>query len=114
MRHWADGGDTSLDNAVLLCGHHHRHVHHGDWVVQLGGDGQPEFIPPAWLDPEQVPAATTTTGATRRVPCPRSSRRGVQAAVRQGGSSSGYRCCICTNVQRGRRRLGPATRRPRA
>ena len=55
IRHWADGGDTSLDNAVLLCGHHHRHLHHGDWAVRLGGDGHPEFIPPAWLDPEQVP-----------------------------------------------------------
>ncbi len=55
IRHWADGGDTSLDNAVLLCGHHHRHLHHGDWAVRLGGDGHPEFIPPAWLDPEQRP-----------------------------------------------------------
>ncbi|MEV7330463.1 DUF222 domain-containing protein [Micromonospora sp. NPDC093244] len=55
IRHWADGGDTSLANAVLLCGHHHRHVHHGDWAVRLGRDGHPEFIPPAWLDPEQVP-----------------------------------------------------------
>ncbi|MET8252048.1 DUF222 domain-containing protein [Micromonospora sp. NPDC005197] len=55
IRHWANGGDTSLDNSVLLCGHHHRHIHHGDWTVHLGGDGHPEFIPPAWLDPEQVP-----------------------------------------------------------
>ncbi|MDG9675565.1 HNH endonuclease signature motif containing protein [Micromonospora sp. DH14] len=55
IRHWADGGDTSLDNAVLLCGHHHRHLHHGDWAVHLGGDGHPEFVPPAWLDPEQLP-----------------------------------------------------------
>ncbi|MBM0279083.1 HNH endonuclease signature motif containing protein [Micromonospora tarensis] len=55
IRHWADGGDTSLDNAVLLCGHHHRHVHHGGWAVRLGGDGHPEFVPPAWLDPEQLP-----------------------------------------------------------
>ncbi|MFI6068862.1 DUF222 domain-containing protein [Micromonospora sp. NPDC051227] len=55
IRHWADGGDTSLDNAVLLCGHHHRHVHHGGWAVRLGGDGYPEFVPPAWLDPEQLP-----------------------------------------------------------
>ncbi|MBB5480245.1 HNH endonuclease signature motif containing protein [Micromonospora parathelypteridis] len=55
IHHWADGGPTSLDNAVLLCGHHHRHLHHSDWVVRLGGDGHPEFIPPAWLDPEQVP-----------------------------------------------------------
>ncbi|MFF5177972.1 DUF222 domain-containing protein [Micromonospora sp. NPDC000316] len=55
IRHWADGGTTSLDNAVLLCGHHHRHVHNGDWAVRLGGDGHPEFVPPAWLDPEQLP-----------------------------------------------------------
>ncbi len=55
IRHWADGGDTSLANAVLLCGHHHRHLHHSDWIVRLGGDGHPEFVPPAWLDPAQVP-----------------------------------------------------------
>ncbi|MFG1651374.1 DUF222 domain-containing protein [Micromonospora sp. NPDC049275] len=55
IRHWADGGPTSLDNAVLLCGHHHRHVHRSDWVVRLGADGRPEFVPPAWLDPEQLP-----------------------------------------------------------
>ncbi|WP_327035554.1 HNH endonuclease signature motif containing protein [Micromonospora ureilytica] len=55
LHHWADGGTTSLNNAVLLCGHHHRHVHQSDWVVRLGDDGHPEFIPPAWLDPEQLP-----------------------------------------------------------
>ncbi|MEU7585628.1 DUF222 domain-containing protein [Micromonospora sp. NPDC049230] len=55
IRHWADGGTTSLANAVLLCGHHHRHLHHSDWVVRLGGDGHPEFTPPAWLDPDQIP-----------------------------------------------------------
>ncbi|MEU4527360.1 DUF222 domain-containing protein [Micromonospora ureilytica] len=55
IHHWADGGTTSLANAVLLCGHHHRHLHHSDWTVHLGGDGHPEFVPPAWLDPEQLP-----------------------------------------------------------
>ncbi|MET8359051.1 DUF222 domain-containing protein, partial [Micromonospora sp. NPDC005171] len=55
IHHWADGGTTNLTNAVLLCGHHHRHVHNSDWRVRLGGDGHPEFIPPAWLDPEQLP-----------------------------------------------------------
>lgn len=55
IRHWADGGPTTLDNAVLLCGHHHRHVHQSDWAVRLGGDGHPEFVPPAWLDPARVP-----------------------------------------------------------
>ncbi|MEU7849507.1 HNH endonuclease signature motif containing protein [Micromonospora parva] len=55
IHHWADGGTTNLDNAVLLCGHHHRHLHHSDWTVRLADDGHPEFTPPAWLDPEQLP-----------------------------------------------------------
>ncbi|WP_433119855.1 DUF222 domain-containing protein [Micromonospora sp. CA-246542] len=55
IHHWADGGHTSLTNSVLLCGHHHRHVHRGEWTVRLGGDGHPEFVPPAWLDPDQLP-----------------------------------------------------------
>ncbi|MCZ7376066.1 HNH endonuclease signature motif containing protein [Micromonospora sp. WMMC250] len=55
IHHWADGGPTNLTNAVLLCGHHHRHIHHSEWTVRLGDDGNPEFVPPAWLDPDQVP-----------------------------------------------------------
>jgi hypothetical protein len=30
---WADGGPTKLFNLVLLCGHHHRVVHHHGWDV---------------------------------------------------------------------------------
>jgi hypothetical protein len=55
IRHWADGGETSLANAVLVCRHHHRQIHHHEWEVQLGGDGHPEFLPPAWLDPDRRP-----------------------------------------------------------
>ncbi|MET8041638.1 DUF222 domain-containing protein [Micromonospora sp. NPDC005215] len=55
IRHWADGGPTSLDNSVLLCGHHHRHLHQTEWAVRLGDDGRPDFVPPAWLDPDQLP-----------------------------------------------------------
>ncbi|MET7375472.1 HNH endonuclease signature motif containing protein [Micromonospora arida] len=55
IRHWVDGGSTSLANSVLLCAHHHRHVHRGDWTARLSGDGHPEFVPPAWLDPDQIP-----------------------------------------------------------
>ena len=42
VRHWAEGGPTSVDNLVLLCGHHHRLVHHSDWAVKIN-EGQPEF-----------------------------------------------------------------------
>ncbi len=44
--HWADGGPTSLDNLVLLCGHHHRLVHHTPWQARIAADGRPEFLPP--------------------------------------------------------------------
>jgi hypothetical protein len=47
IRHWADGGATSLDNLVLLCGHHHRTIHHSPWEVRLAADGRPELLPPA-------------------------------------------------------------------
>ncbi|MGH3813748.1 MAG: DUF222 domain-containing protein [Pseudonocardiaceae bacterium] len=48
VRHWADGGSTSLDNCVLLCGRHHRLVHHSSWRIEMSG-GVPEFHPPPWL-----------------------------------------------------------------
>jgi hypothetical protein len=52
---WLDGGPTDLDNLVLLCRRHHRIIHHSDWVVRMTGTGIPEFVPPRWLDPQQVP-----------------------------------------------------------
>ena len=57
VRHWADGGTTSLANAVLLCGHHHRLIHDDDagWRVHVAADGHPDFTPPAWLDPARIP-----------------------------------------------------------
>ncbi|MGY2066099.1 DUF222 domain-containing protein [Blastococcus sp. SYSU DS0619] len=32
--HWADGGDTSLENSGLLCERHHTEVHHGFSIVR--------------------------------------------------------------------------------
>ncbi|WP_345632321.1 HNH endonuclease signature motif containing protein [Rugosimonospora acidiphila] len=52
---WLDDGPTSLDNGVLLCAHHHRVIHQGDWQVKIAPDGLPEFIPPRYLDPDQQP-----------------------------------------------------------
>ena len=48
LRHWADGGATSLDNLVLLCRSHHTTVHTTPWQVRLRpADRRPEFLPPA-------------------------------------------------------------------
>jgi hypothetical protein len=55
LKSWADGGSTDLDNLVLLCGHHHRLIHQGDWTVQLGADRLPQFLPPAHIDHTRRP-----------------------------------------------------------
>jgi hypothetical protein len=47
---WSAGGSTSLSNLVLLCGHHHRLIHLGDWSVRMAADDLPEFLPPATQD----------------------------------------------------------------
>ncbi len=46
VRHWADGGETSLRNTVLLCRHHHRLVHEGGWRILWDRDGRPVFMDP--------------------------------------------------------------------
>ncbi|MEV6970673.1 DUF222 domain-containing protein [Hamadaea sp. NPDC051192] len=59
VRSWADGGDTCLANSVLLCGFHHREIHHGHWEVRMRPDGFPEFLPPAFVDPLRRPVRNT-------------------------------------------------------
>ncbi|NNF17954.1 MAG: DUF222 domain-containing protein [Gammaproteobacteria bacterium] len=34
IKHWANGGKTSLDNLVLLCWHHHNLVHEGGFACR--------------------------------------------------------------------------------
>ena len=53
--HWADGGVTAVHNMVLLCDHHHLVIHHHGWTVRIADNGLPEFTPPPWIDPDQVP-----------------------------------------------------------
>jgi len=37
--HWVEGGETNLDNCVLLCKRHHRMVHEGGWkLIRADGD----------------------------------------------------------------------------
>ena len=55
--HWADGGETRLDNLVLLCRHHHRLVHEGGFTVALSAEGETCFRRP---DGGVIPAGADT------------------------------------------------------
>ena len=44
--HWADGGETKLENTLLLCRRHHRRVHEGGYRVCSDRNGQIVFFTP--------------------------------------------------------------------
>ena len=41
--HWADGGETSLENTLLLCGRHHRLLHEGGFAIRADANGEWQF-----------------------------------------------------------------------
>ena len=67
IRHWAQGGPTTLSNLALLCRRHHRAVHEEGYQVVRRPDGElrfrrpegqllPEVPPPAAVPPDVVHA----------------------------------------------------------
>ena len=39
IMHWANGGETKLENLITLCGFHHRLVHEGGYGLRRTDDG---------------------------------------------------------------------------
>jgi len=54
IREWVNGGETNIEDLVMLCRTHHRMIHQSGWQVRMC-HGRPEFIPPRWVDPNQAP-----------------------------------------------------------
>jgi hypothetical protein len=52
--YWSRGGETSTDNGVLLCTHHHQAVHAGALKI-LRVDGEFQFVLHPLIDPTQRP-----------------------------------------------------------
>jgi Domain of unknown function (DUF222)/HNH endonuclease len=65
VRTWADGGDTDIDNGVLVCSRCHHEIHCGR--LQLERAGTRWRIRRALLPPVRRPRGTRRPGATVRV-----------------------------------------------
>ena len=46
MKHWANGGKTSLENTILICGFHHRDLHEGGYEIKKDFKGDWYFRRP--------------------------------------------------------------------
>jgi 5-methylcytosine-specific restriction endonuclease McrA len=62
LRHWAQGGPTTLSNLALLCRRHHRAVHEEGYQVARGPDGTLRFHRPDGRPLPEVPPAAAVHG----------------------------------------------------
>ena len=44
VQHWAEGGETSIDNLMLLCSYHHRLLHEGGYRIRRDYQGEHYFV----------------------------------------------------------------------
>jgi 5-methylcytosine-specific restriction endonuclease McrA len=56
LRHWAQGGPTTLSNLAILCRRHHRAVHEEGYQVARGPDGALRFQRPDGRPLPEVPS----------------------------------------------------------
>jgi hypothetical protein len=44
VQHWIEGGETGVDNLVLLCSYHHRLLHEGGYRIRRDYQGEHYFV----------------------------------------------------------------------
>jgi len=100
IQHWSAGGETSLDNLMLLCSQHHKLVHEGGFTIQRDYQNRWFFTRP---DGRAVPACGYRTQEFSRQAGPRSELINNPPA---GGLLTGTKSFVVD--------LGPACREPPA
>lgn len=66
IQHWANGGETSLDNLISVCKFHHTLLHEGQYSVERLRDGTLQFkrpdgsanVQPVSINAKQIPATS--------------------------------------------------------
>ena len=70
VKHWADGGETSLGNTLLLCRRHHRAVHEGRVKVGTDREGTVLFFTATGRVLADAPERPARTDAPKRAAPP--------------------------------------------
>ena len=83
IAHWANGGETKLDNLVTLCGYHHRLVHEGGYGVRRTDDALFSFTRPDGSRLEDYGARRSSWNVSRPVEAPSGFERSLQSYLRE-------------------------------
>ena len=65
--HWANGGETSLNNLILVCHYHHKLLHEGQYSVKRLSDGQLLFTNPKGNELRHEPVIRDETECVTRL-----------------------------------------------
>ena len=84
VRHWAQGGPTTLSNLVLLCRRHHRAVHEEGFQVDRGPDETLRFRRPDGRSLPDVPLPATVPADPVQTLRQEHEGQGLQLTTRTG------------------------------
>jgi hypothetical protein len=89
IRHWANGGPTTLSNLALLCRRHHRAVHEEGFRIAREDDGVLRFWRPNGMLLPDVPPSAPTPASPVAALRARAAAQGLQLGPRTSCATDG-------------------------
>jgi len=77
IRHWAEGGPTTLSNLAMLCRRHHRAVHEEGYRMERQPDDELQFWRPDGRPLPEVPPRPTMPDDPVQALCARNAAAGL-------------------------------------